>query len=71
MKPTRILASATLIFSSLALITAAGISVGDEPGVVRMGSNPTQAGSATTPMPDPVSAGVATMDGGPHKFIEL
>ncbi len=65
MKPTRILASATLIVSSLALITAAGISVGDEPGVVRMGSNPTQAGSATTPMPDPVSAGVATPDGGP------
>ena len=65
MKPTRILASATLIFSSLALITAAGISVGDEPGVVRMGSNPTQAGSATTPTPDPVSTGVATVDGGP------
>ena len=65
MKPTRIFASATLIFSSLALITAAGISVGDEPGVVRMGSNPTQAGSAITPMPDPLSAGVATLDGGP------
>jgi len=65
MKPTRILASATLIFSSLALITAAGISVGDEPGVVRMGSNPTQAGSATAPMPDPVSTGVAAVDGGP------
>lgn len=64
MKPTRILASATLIVSSLALITAAGISVGDEPGVVRMGSNPTQAGSATTPTPDPVNAGVATLDGG-------
>lgn len=64
MKPTRILASASLIFSSLALITAAGISVGDEPGVVRMGSNPTQAGSATTPMPDPVSAGAATLDAG-------
>ncbi|MEJ7596129.1 MAG: inverse autotransporter beta domain-containing protein, partial [Planctomycetaceae bacterium] len=65
MKPTRILASATLIVSSLALITAAGISVGDEPGVVRMGSNPTQAGSATTPVPDPMNAGVATLDGGP------
>ncbi len=64
MKPTRILASATLIFSSLALITAAGISVGEEPGVVRMGSNPTQAGSATTPMPDPVSTGAATVAGG-------
>ena len=59
MKPTRILASATLIVSSLALITAAGISVGDEPGVVRMGSHPASADSATAPMPDPVSAGVA------------
>jgi len=65
MKPTRILASATLIVSSLALITAAGISAGDEPGVVRMGSNPAQAGSTTTPEPDPVSTGVATLDGKP------
>ena len=65
MKPTRILASATLIVSSLALITAAGISVGDEPGVVRMGSNPTPADHAATSLPDPVSAGVATLDGGP------
>ena len=65
MKPTRILASATLIVSSLALITAAGISVGDEPGVVRMGSHPPQADSAPTQMLDPPGSGVATLDGGP------
>ena len=65
MKPTRIFASATLIISSLALMTAAGISVGDEPGVVRMGPSPTQAGVAAIPTPDPVSGGVVTPNGGP------
>ena len=67
MKPTRILASATLIVSSLALITAAGISVGDEPGVVRMGSHPPQADSATSQMLDPPGSGVATQDVGPRE----
>jgi hypothetical protein len=65
MKPTRILASATLIVSSLALITAAGISVGDEPGVLRMESHPPMAESAVPPVPDPMSSGVATLDSGP------
>jgi len=64
MKPTRILASATLIVSSLALITAAGISAGDEPGVLRMEPHPPMAESAVSPMPDPVMSGVATLDGG-------
>ena len=57
MKPTRILASATLLFSSIALITAAGITVGDEPGVVRMGAYQPPADDLTAPAPDPVSSG--------------
>ncbi len=65
MKPTRIFASATLIVSSLALITAAGISVGDEPGIIRMDSHPPAADSAGAPMPDPLSTDNATMEGGP------
>ncbi|MEZ6033072.1 MAG: hypothetical protein R3C17_08280 [Planctomycetaceae bacterium] len=64
MKPTRILASATLLVSSLALITAAGISVGDEPGVIRMDSHPAMAESAVPPTPDPLTSGTATLDGG-------
>lgn len=66
MKPTRIFASATLLFSSLALLTAAGISVGDEPGVVRMGGIQPPSDAAATPVPDPVSTGVATLDGPPE-----
>ena len=65
MKPTRILASATLLVSSIALITAAGISVGDEPGVVRMGAQSASADFAASPTPDPGTSGVATLDGGP------
>jgi hypothetical protein len=65
MKPTRILASATLLVSSIALITAAGISVGDEPGVVRMGDHSPSADFAASPTPDTGMSGVATMDGGP------
>jgi len=65
MKPTRILASATLLVSSIALITAAGISVGDEPGVVRMGDQSPSADFAALPTPEPGTSGVATLDGGP------
>jgi hypothetical protein len=68
MKPTRILASATLLVSSLALITAAGISVGDEPGVIRMDSHPATAESAVPPTPDPLTSGTATMDGAPPEL---
>ncbi|MDA1232108.1 MAG: hypothetical protein O2856_15145, partial [Planctomycetota bacterium] len=72
MKPTRILASATLLVSSIALITAAGISVGDEPGVVRMGEHSPPANSAPSPIPDPVSSGVATLDGGsPEPYMGM
>lgn len=61
MKPTRIFATASLIVSSIALITAANISVGDE-GVVRMSSFTPQEGTAPVPSPDTVgSAGVATV----------
>lgn len=64
MKPTRIFATASLIISSVALITAASISVGDEPGVVRMAAFKPQDGTtAPAPTPDPVgSDGVATMN---------
>lgn len=64
MKPTRIFATASLIISSVALITAASISVGDEPGVVRMAAfKPQDGASAPAPTPDPVgSDGVATMN---------
>ncbi|MFO1000401.1 MAG: inverse autotransporter beta domain-containing protein [Planctomycetaceae bacterium] len=64
MKPTRIFATASLIISSVALITAASISVGDEPGVVRMAAFKPQDGTAApAPTPDPVgSDGVATMN---------
>ncbi len=61
MKPTRILATASLIISSVALITAANLSVGDEPGVVRMSSFSPQDGTALTPVPDPMGAGTATL----------
>ncbi len=61
MKPTRIFATASLIVSSIALITAANISVGDE-GVVRMSSFTPQEGTAPVPSPDTVgSAGVAAV----------
>ena len=64
MKPTRIFATASLIISSVALITAASISVGDETGVVRMAAFKPQDGTtAPAPTPDPVgSDGVATMN---------
>ncbi len=64
MKLTRIFATASLIISSVALITAASISVGDEPGVVRMAAFKPQDGTtAPAPTPDPVgSDGVATMN---------
>lgn len=64
MKPTRIFATASLIISSVALITAASISVGDEPGVVRMAAFKPQDGTtAPAPTPDPAgSDGVATMN---------
>ena len=64
MKPTRIFATASLIISSVALITAASISAGDEPGVVRMAAfKPQDGASAPAPTPDPVgSDGVATMN---------
>ncbi len=67
MKPTRIFATASLIISSVALITAASISVGDEPGVVRMAAFKPQDGTtAPAPTPDPVgSDGVATMNQSP------
>jgi len=63
MKPTRIFATASLIISSVALITAASVSVGDEPGVVRMATLSPQEGTANiAPTPDPTgTAGVATM----------
>jgi hypothetical protein len=64
MKPTRILATASLIISSVALITAARTSVGDEPGVVRMSSFAPQAGAASVPTPDPAGSG-AVMTGAP------
>ncbi len=64
MKPTRIFATASLIVSSIALITAANISVGDE-GVVRMSSF-TQEGTAPVPAPDTVgNPGVATVQSPP------
>lgn len=64
MKPTRIFATASLIVSSIALITAANISVGDE-GVVRMSSF-TQEGTAPVPSPDTVGTpGVATVQSPP------
>ncbi|MBL8811472.1 MAG: inverse autotransporter beta domain-containing protein, partial [Planctomycetaceae bacterium] len=64
MKPTRIFATASLIVSSIALITAANISVGDE-GVVRMSSF-TQEGTAPVPSPDTVgNPGVATVQSPP------
>ena len=64
MKPTRIFATASLIISSVALITAASISVGDEPGVVRMAAfSPQEGTAAPAPTPDPLgSTGVATMN---------
>ncbi|MFM7040369.1 MAG: beta strand repeat-containing protein [Planctomycetaceae bacterium] len=48
MKPTRFFATASLVLSSLALITAANISVGDE-GVVRMSSLRPQEGTSPAP----------------------
>lgn len=57
MKPTRIFATASLFFSSIALITAANISAGDE-GVVRMSSLRPQEGSVPVATPDPVGSGL-------------
>jgi len=48
MKPTRFFATASLVLSSFALITAANISIGDE-GVVRMSSLRPQEGTAPAP----------------------
>ena len=48
MKPTRFFATASLVLSSLALITAANISVGDD-GVVRMSSLRPQEGTSPAP----------------------
>lgn len=63
MKPTRLFATASLVISSVALITAASISVGDEPGVVRMATFSSQAGTAPVPTPDSGAGdGVATMN---------
>ncbi|MCA9038536.1 MAG: inverse autotransporter beta domain-containing protein, partial [Planctomycetaceae bacterium] len=62
MKTTRVLASACLLLSSVALITAASISMGDEPGVVRLSSaGPYSGGQA--PVPD--EAGSAVVYGSP------
>jgi hypothetical protein len=57
MKPTRIFATASLFFSSIALIAAANISAGDE-GVVRMSSLRPQEGSVPVATPDPVGSGL-------------
>lgn len=51
MKPNRMLASASLLFSGVALITAANVSTGDE-GVVRMSSLKPQDGTTPTPTPE-------------------
>lgn len=59
MKPTRILATASLVISSVALIAAANTSVGDEPGVVRMSSFAPQEGMG--PVPDAVGGGAPGM----------
>ena len=59
MKTTRVFASACLLVSSVALITAANISVGEEPGIVRLSSlGPQQGGSGAmpSPIPDPMGA---------------
>ncbi len=63
MKPTRIFATATLVISSFCLVTAASISVGDEPGVVRMA--PRSANGSPTPTPDSVGTGVVRMTASP------
>ncbi|MFN9719024.1 MAG: inverse autotransporter beta domain-containing protein [Planctomycetota bacterium] len=63
MKPTRIFATATLVISSFCLITAASISVGDEPGVVRM--TPQSASGRPAPTPDSIGVGVARVTGSP------
>ena len=55
MKPTRIFATASLVLSSLALITAANISIGDE-GVVRMSSLRPQEGTTPAPVPETAPA---------------
>jgi len=67
MKPTRIFATAFLIISSVALITAASVSVGDEPGVARMAALSPQEGTASmAPKLDPMGpSGVATMNQAP------
>jgi hypothetical protein len=63
MKPTRIFATAALVVSSYCLITAASISVGDEPGVVRMAPRP--GNGVPTPQPDSASSGVVRMTSSP------
>ena len=74
MKPNRMLASASLLFSSVALITAANISTGDE-GVVRMSSLRPQDGPAPTPTPEaegtvrvPPAAGAAAAAPAPMPY---
>ncbi len=63
MKTTRVFASTCLLVSSVALITAANISVGEEPGIVRLSSlGPQESGSGSMPNPIPDSMGSA---GGP------
>lgn len=60
MKTTRVFATACLLVSSVALVTAARISVGDEPGVVRLSSQSPQGGgygSGAVPAPTPDSMG--------------
>lgn len=75
MKTTRVFATACLLVSSVALITAANISVGDEPGVVRLSSASPMNGGAghsamSAPGPNVVGfqgqPGVATMQPGPY-----
>lgn len=63
MKPTRIFATAALVVSSFCLITAASISVGDEPGVVRMA--PRSGNGVPTPQPDSTGSGVVRMTSSP------
>ncbi len=64
MKTTRVFASACLLVSSVALLTAASISVGDEPGVVRLSSlNPQTGGAGTGVVPAPVPDQMGQMGG--------
>lgn len=63
MKTNRTLASICLALSCCALITAAGVSVGDQPGVVRMASDE-QTFDPPTPAPPADGAPATTQDGG-------